>query len=129
MIVNKIADKAQKYGTLVIVGYALQVLAIPALALVPRNGWMVACGLAVLERIGKAIKKPVKNTLVSFAASEVGTGKGFAYLEFLDQLGVFLGPAAIAKTVQRFCRSSWFRFPGFHGIICTGNGFGHRLLR
>jgi len=24
--------------------------------------------------------------------------------------------------------TQWFRYPGFHGIICAGNGFGHRLL-
>lgn len=90
-----IADKTKKYWTLVIAGYALQVLAIPALALVPENGWIIACGLVILERIGKAIKKPAKNTLVSFAASEVGTGKGFAYQEFLDQLGAFLGPVLL----------------------------------
>ena len=90
-----LADKTKKYWTLVIVGYALQVLAIPALALIPENGWVLACGLVILERIGKAIKKPAKNTLVSFAASEVGTGKGFAYQEFLDQLGAFLGPVML----------------------------------
>ncbi len=90
-----IADKTKKYWTLVIVGYALQVLAIPALALVPEGGWIAACGLVILERVGKAVKKPAKNTLVSFAASEVGTGKGFAYQEFLDQLGAFLGPVIL----------------------------------
>ena len=90
-----LADKTKKYWTLVIVGYALQVLAIPALALIPENGWVLACGLVILERVGKAIKKPAKNTLVSFAASEVGTGKGFAYQEFLDQLGAFLGPVML----------------------------------
>ncbi len=90
-----IADKTKKYWTLVIVGYTMQVLAIPALALIPENGWIMACGLVILERVGKAIKKPAKNTLVSFAASEVGTGKGFAYQEFLDQLGAFLGPVIL----------------------------------
>ena len=90
-----IADKTKKYWTLIIIGYGLQVLAIPALALVPENGWVIACGLVILERVGKAIKKPAKNTLVSFAASEVGTGKGFAYQEFLDQLGAFLGPVML----------------------------------
>ena len=89
------ADRTKKYWTLVITGYALQVLAIPALALIPENGWLIACGLVVLERVGKAIKKPAKNTLVSFAASEIGTGKGFAYQEFLDQLGAFLGPVIL----------------------------------
>ena len=90
-----VADKTKKYWTLVIAGYALQVLAIPALALVPENGWVLACGLVITERIGKAVKKPAKNTLVSFAASEIGTGKGFAYQEFLDQLGAFLGPVIL----------------------------------
>lgn len=95
-----IADKTKKYWTLVIFGYTLQVLAIPALALIPENGWLLACGLVILERVGKAIKKPAKNTLVSFAASEVGTGKGFAYQEFLDQIGAFLGPVMLFIVVS-----------------------------
>lgn len=90
-----VADKTKRYWTLMIAGYAIQVLAIPALALVPENGWVLACGLVIMERIGKAIKKPAKNTLVSFAAAEVGTGKGFAMQEFLDQLGAFLGPVIL----------------------------------
>ena len=90
-----LADRTKKYWTLVIAGYALQVLAVPALALVPEHGWVIACGLVIAERIGKAIKKPSKNALVSFAASETGLGKGFAYQEFLDQLGAFLGPVLL----------------------------------
>ncbi|MCF0111329.1 MAG: MFS transporter, partial [Erysipelotrichaceae bacterium] len=62
-----IADKTKKYWTLVIAGYAMQVLAIPALALIGENGWVLACGLIIIERIGKAVKKPAKNTLISFA--------------------------------------------------------------
>ncbi|MDD7384704.1 MAG: MFS transporter [Actinomycetaceae bacterium] len=89
------ADKSKNYWGLIIAGYTIQVVAIPALALIPEHGWILACSLVVAERIGKAVKKPAKNTLVSFAASEVGTGKGFAYQEFLDQLGAFLGPAML----------------------------------
>ena len=92
---GRMADRHKNYWTLVIVGYVIQVLAIPALALIPENGWIYACGLVVLERVGKAIKKPAKNTLVSFASSEIGQGKGFAYQEFLDQLGAFLGPVIL----------------------------------
>lgn len=95
LLSGMIADRTKKYWTLVLLGYTLQVLAIPALALVPDKAWPVACGLIILERIGKGIKKPAKNTLVSFAAGELGTGKGFAYLEFLDQLGAFLGPVIL----------------------------------
>lgn len=122
-----IADKTKKYWTLVIAGYALQVLAIPALALIPQNGWILACGLVILERVGKAIKKPAKNTLVSFAASEIGTGKGFAYTEFLDQLGAFLGPvilfviAAVKGTSDLFSTYRvCFAILGIPAIITVG---------
>jgi predicted MFS family arabinose efflux permease len=71
------------------------VFAIPALALVPQNGWVLACALVVLQRVGKAIKKPAKNALISFAASQTGAGKGFAVQEFVDQIGAFLGPVIL----------------------------------
>lgn len=87
-----ITDKTKKYWTMTIVGYAIDVFAVPALALVPENGWIWACVLLIVERIGKAIKKPAKNTILSFAASQNGAGKSFALQEALDQIGAFLGP-------------------------------------
>lgn len=45
--------------------------------------------------MGKAIRYPAKNTLVSFAATQTGQGKGFAIVEFMDQLGAFLGPIIV----------------------------------
>ena len=69
---GRLADKTKHYWALVILGYTIQVLAIPALALVPENGWLLACTFVVIERVGKAVKKPAKNTLVSFASSEIG---------------------------------------------------------
>ncbi|MDD7363300.1 MAG: MFS transporter [Firmicutes bacterium] len=95
IVSGRLADKSKHYWTFIIVGYAIQVLAIPALALTGENGWIFACSMVILERVGKAVKKPAKNTLVSFASSEIGVGKGFAYQEFLDQLGAFLGPVML----------------------------------
>ncbi len=95
LLTGMLTDRTKKYWLLTILGYAIDVLAIPALALVPRNGWVFACTLVLLERVGKAIKKPAKNTLVSFAASQAGAGKGFAIQEFVDQLGAFLGPVML----------------------------------
>lgn len=85
------ADKSKRYWTLIIVGYSVQVFAVPALALTSDNGWVFACALVICERVGKAIKKPAKNALVSFASAEIGQVKGFSYEEFLDQLGALLG--------------------------------------
>ena len=56
---------------------------------------MLACGLLVAERLGKAIRKPAKDMILSFAASQQGVGKSFAIQEALDQIGAFLGPVVL----------------------------------
>lgn len=95
LVTGWITDKTKTYWLMAFIGYAFNLLAIPMLALVPDGGWIWACGLLILERFGKAIRHPAKNTMVSFAASEVGPGKGFAIQEALDQLGAFLGPVLV----------------------------------
>lgn len=91
-IFGKITDKTKLYWPMTILGYVLDVLAVPALALVGENGWIVACALLVIQRMGKAIKKPAKDTIMSFTASQEGVGKSFELKEVLDQIGAFLGP-------------------------------------
>jgi len=78
-----------------ILGYVLDIAAVPALALVGEHGWVAACGLLVVQRMGKAIKKPAKDTIMSFAASQEGVGKSFGIQEVLDQIGAFLGPVLL----------------------------------
>lgn len=94
-VFGKLTDKTKKYWTMVIVGYVIDVAAVPALALVTENGWMMACALLIIQRMGKAIKKPAKNTIMSFAATQEGVGKSFAIQEALDQVGAFLGPVLL----------------------------------
>lgn len=78
-----------------ILGYLLDIIAVPALALVGDHGWILACMLLVIQRMGKAIKKPAKDTVMSFAASQEGVGKSFGIQELLDQIGAFLGPVLL----------------------------------
>lgn len=95
-VFGKLADKTKKYWTLTIVGYVLDIIAVPALALVGGDyGWFWACALLVVQRMGKAIKKPAKDTIMSFAASQEGVGKSFGIQEVLDQIGAFLGPVLL----------------------------------
>lgn len=102
-----LTDKTRRYWEMTLLGYAIDVLAVPALALVGENGWKWACFLLILERTGKAIKKPAKNTILSFAASQEGAGKSFAVQEALDQLGAFLGPLMLFL-VMHFKQGSKF---------------------
>lgn len=94
-IFGKITDKTKKYWPMTILGYLLDILAVPALALVGEHGWIMASILLVIQRMGKAIKKPAKDTIMSFAASQEGSGKSFGIQELLDQIGAFLGPVLL----------------------------------
>ena len=94
-VFGKLTDKTKHYWLMTIAGYVLDVLAVPALALVGEHGWIAACGLLIIQRMGKAIKKPAKDTIMSFAASQEGVGKSFGIQEVLDQIGAFLGPVLL----------------------------------
>ena len=94
-VFGKLTDKTKQYWPMTLFGYALDILAVPALALVGEHGWIAACILLVIQRMGKAIKKPAKDTIMSFAASQEGVGKSFGIQEVLDQIGAFLGPVLL----------------------------------
>ena len=95
IVTGWIADKTKKYWVMMILGYAINLLAIPLLALVNESIWQIALVLIVLERVGKAIRAPAKSALTSFTAPHLGAGKAFAINEALDQLGAFLGPLMV----------------------------------
>ena len=94
-VFGRLTDKTKYYWPMVILGYVLDIIAVPALALVGEHGWLAACLLLVIQRMGKAIKKPAKDTVMSFAASQEGAGKSFGIQELLDQIGAFLGPVLL----------------------------------
>ncbi len=99
LLFGRFADKTKRYWLITIIGYIIDVLAVPALALSGEHGWVFASMLIVVERIGKAIKKPAKSTLMSFAATQEGVGKSFAIQELVDQFGAFLGPVMLYLTL------------------------------
>ncbi len=94
-VFGRLTDKTKRYWPMTILGYVLDIVAVPALALVGEGGWVAACGLLIVQRMGKAIKKPAKDTIMSFAASQEGVGKSFGVQEVLDQIGAFLGPVLL----------------------------------
>ncbi len=88
-----LSDKTQKYWTITIVGYVVNLLAVPLLALA--NHWPLAISLMIAERIGKAIRTPARDAMLSSATSSVGRGWGFALHEALDQIGAMAGPVIV----------------------------------
>ncbi len=88
-----LSDKTGKYWLITITGYAINLLAVPLLALAGR--WEIAAILMITERIGKAIRTPARDAMLSHAASNVGTGWAFAVHEAMDQIGAMTGPVIV----------------------------------
>lgn len=94
LVFGPLADRTGRFWTLTIAGYALTVVTVPLLGLSATLG--VACALVIAERIGKAVRSPAKDTLLSHATAATGRGRGFAVHEALDQFGAVLGPLLVA---------------------------------
>lgn len=88
-----LSDKTQRYWTITITGYAVNLLAVPLLALA--NHWGLAVALIMAERVGKAIRTPARDVMLSHAAAVVGRGWGFAVHEAMDQIGAMVGPIIV----------------------------------
>lgn len=69
--------------------------AVPALALT--GSWPAAAVLIIFERVGKAIRNPPRDVMLSHAGKEAGGyGWAFGLHEALDQFGATFGPLAVA---------------------------------
>lgn len=89
-----IADRTGWYWGITFVGYAVNLLAVPALALA--GHWPAAAGLMIAERFGKSLRAPARDALLARATSHVGHGWGFGLHEAMDQIGAVTGPLIVA---------------------------------
>ncbi|BDG61570.1 MFS transporter [Caldinitratiruptor microaerophilus] len=92
-----LTDRLRQYWLLTALGYVTNLLAVPLLALAGR--WEVAAGLVLLERMGKAVRTPSRDVMLSFATRAVGRGLGFGLHELLDQIGAVVGPLLVASVL------------------------------
>jgi hypothetical protein len=94
IIFGYLSDHLRRYWALTILGYAVNLLAVPALALAGR--WEIAAALIVTERLGKAIRTPARDAMLASASRSIGRGWAFALHEALDQTGAVTGPLVMS---------------------------------
>ena len=92
-----LADRLGRYWLITFAGYSLNLLAVPLLALA--GNWEIAAVLLMLERIGKAIRTPARDAMLSHATASVGRGWGFGFHEAMDQIGAVTGPLIVAAVL------------------------------
>ncbi|MBO4260723.1 MFS transporter [Streptomyces griseorubiginosus] len=94
LVSGPLADRTRRFWGLAIAGYALTVVSVPLLGVV--GTLWAACVLVIAERVGKAVRSPAKDALLSHATASTGRGRGFAVHEAMDQVGALVGPLVVA---------------------------------
>jgi MFS family permease len=92
-----LSDRTGRYWAVTGAGYAVNLLAVPLLALA--GSWQWAAALLVAERMGRAVRTPARDAMLSHAAHRTGVGWGFGLHEALDQTGAVVGPLAVGAVL------------------------------
>jgi len=93
LISGYLADSSRAYWLFIFIGYGL-IVSIPLLGFT--GTWEIAIIFVLLERLGKAIRAPARDTVLSIVSKGVGPGKAFGIHELLDQIGAVAGPLIVA---------------------------------
>lgn len=130
---GRFADRTHAYWTITLSGYAMNVIAVPALAYA--QNWQTAAILIIAERTGKALRGPARDVLLSGATQEVGHGWGFGLHSIMDQTGAVIGPllmvAAVARSQHFGPAFLWLAFPAVGTLLALlmARVLNPRLLR
>ena len=97
VVSGSLVHRTQRYWLWTITGYALTVLSVPLIGVTGA----IAPALVLYggERLGKAVRAPAKDTLLSFASAATGRGKAFGVHQAMDQTGALLGPLLLAAVL------------------------------
>ena len=99
LVSGPLSERTRQFWPITIFGYVVQMAAVPLLAWA--SSWQVAGLLIVLERVGKAIRNPPRDVMLSHASKDIGLGFGFGLHEAMDQAGALIGPLVVAFILAR----------------------------
>ena len=88
-ISGKYADQRTKRGPLVLFGYGLAIAVRPIIALAQSAG--VVIGLRVVDRIGKGLRSPARDAMISDAVDASMRGRAFGFQRAFDHGGAVVG--------------------------------------
>src|ERR1700733_1368129 len=102
-----LADKTGRHWPLTFVGYTINLLAVPAMAFA--GSWQAAAALVLAERVGRALRKPTVEAMLSYTTGKHGKGWVYAVNTALDEIGATVGPVVMA-VVLLFTNSYRFAY-------------------
>jgi len=89
LVSGSLADKSRAYWLFIFLGYGL-ILAVPLIGFTSNIEMVMA--LLLFERLGKALRSPSRDAVVSIVSKGIGSGKAFGLHEAIDQIGAIIGP-------------------------------------
>src|SRR5579862_3668061 len=93
-VAGYVAGRTGRHWTLTFLGYSINLLAVPAMALA--GSWQLAAALVLAERIGRALRKPTVEAMLSYTTGKHGRGWVYAVNTALDETGATIGPLVVA---------------------------------
>jgi len=96
LVSGSLSDRSKAYWLFIFVGYGL-ILAIPLMGFTLSLELVIA--LLLLERLGKALRSPSRDTVVSVISKKIGSGKAFGLHEAVDQIGAIVGPLLLGAVL------------------------------
>ena len=103
LISGALVDRTKRYWGFTIFGYSINLISVPMLSVAWT--WPAAALLLMLERLGKAVRAPAKDVILSHGASRIGTSFGFGLHEAMDQTGALCGPLLMAWALAHWGNS------------------------
>lgn len=97
---GRLSDRIKSRKPLVIAGYALSVASRPFYVLVSTVSG--ALGLRFLDRVGKGLRDPARDALISFSTPKEELGRSFGYHRAMDTTGAILGPLVAYLILRTF---------------------------
>ena len=87
---GKLADRRERRGPLIVLGYFVAVVVRPVIALAGA-AWQVI-GLRVTDRIGKGVRTPARDALIADVTPTSLRGRAFGLQRGMDHAGAVIGP-------------------------------------
>ncbi|MGB3341752.1 MAG: MFS transporter [bacterium] len=99
-IFGRLSDKLKKRKLFIFLGYGLSALSKPFLYLA--NVWTVVLGVRFSDRMGKAIRTPARDALISTSVDPSEKGKAFGLHRAMDRIGAIGGPILAMLVLSLF---------------------------
>ena len=107
-VFGKLSDKLKKRILFIFLGYFLSAFSRPLLYLA--NVWTFVLGVRFSDRVGKAIRNPARDALLSTSVNASEKGRAFGFQRAMDRVGAIGGPLLAMLILALFNNNVRFVF-------------------